>query len=333
LPAAGAGAQLVKKAVDPLVTTDLEAGSLKQELADTFINQVVDQSVFLKMIRLHKTDSPSGEIAKLNITGPVTAQASENTAYTYSHKPSNTNVAFATKKTVSAIDISGEVGEDNIEGDGGKTKIMTAFVDQVSNDMEHLSLEGDDSISAVATATQRLLKTNDGFHTICVDDGDVNDVDAGGLRASYALLTAMVRAMPTKWMRNPASLRFFCCPLSIMDLHGEWAGRTTDLGDTMRTTDVLPPVHGIPVVSIPMLPNDLAISGTSGSSGSFIWLANPQNFIYVVQRELTIEWERVARSDTDEGTLHMRTDFIIEEGEGIVMANNVNTNTAVALYS
>ena len=333
LPAQSAGAQLIKKAVDPLVTSDFDAGSLKQELADTFINQVVDLSTFLKLIRVHKTDAPSGEIAKLNITGPVTGQATENTKYDYSHKPSNTNVAFATKKTVSAIDISGEVGEDNIEGESGKTKIMTAFVDQVSNDMEQLGLEGDESIVAVATATQRLLKANDGFHTLCVDDASVNDVDAGGLRGSYALLTEMVRTMPNKWLRNPGNLRFFVCPQTAMDLQSEWAGRLTDMGDKQRTTDLLPPAHGIQIVPIPMLPNDLAINGTSGSTGTFIWLADPKNFVYVVQRALTIEWNRVARSDTDEGTLHMRTDFIIEEGASIVMANNVNVNTAVALYS
>ena len=315
-----------------LKLADFNSASLTNEEADRFINQVVDESALLKAVRVHRTNSPSGDLSKLNITGPVTEKATENTDSGNTYKPANAVVSYATAKTRSAIDITGEVQEDTIEGGGAQSTIMSAMISQIANDMEMLSIEGDTSIAG-ATASDRLLKSNNGWHTLTGSTSGVNRVDAGGLRASYRLFVEMMRAMPTKWARDLNKLRWVMSKKSEIDLSEEWGGRVTDLGDTLRQTGALPPILGVAPLVVTLLPTDLTIDGTSGDTGSFIWLMDPTNFIYVVQRELTVEWERVPRSDTDQGTVHMRTDFIIEEEDAIVKAYNVNTDTAVALYS
>jgi len=325
----GPAAEEFRKAA--LATGDFGAGSLRTEAATAFISSVVDESVLLKNVRLHLTDSPSGNIAKLSVTGPVTRQATENTAVTETRKPTNSNVPYVTAKTTSAIDISGEVTEDNIEGPSGQTTIMNAMTAQIANDMEILAIEGDDSNSG-SEDIDELLKTNDGYHVKTASGTGAHIVDAGGLRTSFKLLSTMLRAMPSKWKKDLTKLRWIISTNAAQDLVDEWQTRATPGGDVMIRDGVLAAVHGIQPLIIPLIPEDLEIDGTAGSTGSFIWLTDPKNFIYVVQRALTIEWMRQPRADTNEGTVHMRTDFIIEEIDKVVKAVNLNVDTDVAYY-
>lgn len=315
-----------------LVSTDFNSGTLKHERASAFIDLVVDESALLKAITVHRTDAAAGTIALLNVTGPITSKATQNTEYTNTSKPTDASVAFATAKSVSALDITGEVTEDTIEGGNIKATVLGAMTKQVGNDMEMLAIEGDDSITGTDTATDRLLSCNDGFHVLTADDAKVHDIDAGGKRVSFKLLQAMKRALPSKYKKNPAELAFIMSLNAAEDLAAEWAVRLTDLGDRARAMGMLPNILGIPVLPVPLLPEDLAISGTAGDTGTFVLLCNPKNLVYVVQRELTVEWERRPRLDRDECTMHMRTDFVYHNGDAIVKANAVNADEDATLY-
>ena len=325
--------EATKKAA--LTTADFTTATLANEQADVFIDQVIDESTLLKMVRVHKTSVPSGDIAKLRITGPVTEKATENNDSGNTAKPTNSVVSYTTVKSRSAIDISGEVQEDTIEGGGVKATIMGAMVKQIANDMETLAIEGDDT-TAGSTAAALLLKTNDGWHVQTTGASSATDlthtVAAGGKRPSWALLNDMMRQMPTKYRKDKSALRWIMSVNAAQDLKEEWATRSTDLGDRIRSSMDLPPIAGVQVMEVPLLPEDLTVSGTDSNAGSFIWLADPKNFIYVVQRALTIEWQRVPRSDKDEGTVHMRTDFIIEETDAIVKATGINLDPTTTLY-
>ena len=167
-----------------MTTGDLNANSMKREIADRFINQVIDESVLLKNVRVHRTDAAAGDISKLALSGPVTYKATEATETTDTRKPTNTVVPYATKKTTSAIDISGELSEDNIEGPNGRNTILSCIVTQMGNDMEQLAIEGDDSISG-STDIEKLLKSNDGWKLLTASGTGAHIVDAAGKKASY----------------------------------------------------------------------------------------------------------------------------------------------------
>ena len=73
------GGRDISKAADPLLTTVMDSASLRRELADHFIDLVVDESELLKLVRVHRTDAPSGDLTKLNVNTYVTEAATENT--------------------------------------------------------------------------------------------------------------------------------------------------------------------------------------------------------------------------------------------------------------
>jgi len=331
----------IQKAASPLLTTSMNSASLRRELADRFINLVVDESVLIKdMARLHRTQAPSGDITKLNISGYVTRGISENTAGTETRKPSDSVLTFTTTKLQSILDVTGEWLEDNVEGQSGRGTVLDAFFRAIANDWETLAIEGD-STAAGATDYAALVSANDGWHVLTASGTGAHIVDAGGMRASYQLLSNMLRAMPTKYKgpgpmsNNNTGLRWLVSWGSLQSMVDEQASRSTVYGDLMRQmgNGQMPTMLGIPLIVVPKIPENLTLTGTSGTTGSFIWLIDPKNLIMVVQREMKVEWERVPRSDHDELTIHMRVDFLVENTDAVVKATDLGVHQSLTLYA
>lgn len=320
------------KTATTVLTTDLDAGgALTEEEADQFITEVVNESMFLQMARLHRTNKPSGKINFMNITSHVTEAADEDTDSGNVVKPSFRKLTYATKKTRTAVDISGESLEDSIEGAGAQQTIMNGILAKMGSDMETLAWEGDESVAG-SDAYSRLVQTNDGWLTQLTQAAGVHHVDAGNKKLSFDLMSEMFRNLPSKWKRRIGEFKWIMSWSAAQALVEAEAARLTDLGDNFRVTGALPNILGIPVVIVPLFPEDLTLTGTA-SQGTECLLAQPQNFIYVVQRDVSIEWERVPRKDRWEATVYMRTDFIVEQPDAIVRAVNVNIDPTAASYS
>ena len=314
-----------------LTTNDFSAtGLLKREQADMFIDLTVDESTLLSAVTVHKTDAAAGEIANLDITGPITEKATENNDSGNTSKPTPDPISFTVVKSRSAIDITGEVSTDTIEGTGVTSKIMQATLKAVRNDREQLAMHGDASISSSSTATDRLLKTNNGWLLQLVSSGTT--ADAGGKRVSRAFLSKMFRSLPTRYRRNRSALRWIISSNAYLDMLAELQAINTPVADDVRRTGVLPAYLGVPFLEVPLLLEDMTIDGTSGDLGTQIVLGDPKNLIWVVQREMSIEWLRVPRSDRTEGTMYMRDDFVIADMDAMVIGTSVNTDENVALY-
>ena len=320
------------KAAQPLLTTVMDSTALRRQLADKFINLVVDESKLLQMASVRRVNAPSGDLTKLNINTHVTRKATENTAASETRRPTSTGLTYTTVKSVSLLDVTGEWTEDNIEGPSGRNTVVKAFTDTIANDMETLAIEGDDS-EAGTDDYSSLIKINDGWHVLTGSGTGTNLVNCGGLRPSFQLLSDMLKSMPTKYKSGREKLTWLMSWGSAQALVDEFAGRVTAFGDQIRQTGSVPAILGIPVTIVPKIPEDLTLVGTAGTTGSFIWLCDPKNFIFVVQRDFKAEWERQPRSDTDELTIHMRTDFLVENTSAVVKATDVSVYQEHSFYS
>lgn len=318
-------------------TSSMPAGSIKRQDADRFINLVVDESTLLKNIRVMRVDAPSGSFSKLNISGPVTRVATEGTDPSDTRKPTNTVVSYAVAKTISCLDITGEAVEDNPEGDSGRTTILDAMVSQIGNDMENLAIEGDSSISGV-TDPELLLKANDGYIKLTASGTGAHQTDATGLAPSVELLQEMMGDLPTKYRKDKSKLRWIMSENTALMLSAQLANTGNAnayrgaLADMALQDGGLPKIHGVSALVVPLMPEDLTIDGTAGSTGAVIWLTDPNNLIYVVQRDINVEWDRRPRIDTDQCTITMRTDFVVENTDAVVRATNVNLSGTVNFY-
>jgi len=310
----------IRKAV--VNSTNLPNVILNRLQIDAFIDETVDQSVLLKHIRIAKRKEPSGEINRLYFDGPVTEDA------TLAHTeriPSETYVQYDTKKLRSSFDLTSDFMEDikaTSPADARKN-IAKMFTAQIGNDMEQLSVEGDDSIATSATASDRLLRANDGFSQLMDDNlPAAQDIDAAGASVSKKLFFDMLQRLPSKWKRAKPKFRYILPPA----LAEQWvyiiSERSTPAGDSAMSGVTIKP-FGVPLLEVPLMPTDLTY-GTGVTDGAEIWLCDPKNLVAIIQRAIKWEWERNPRGDTWEATIHTRTDYLIEIEKAVVRAKNVS---------
>lgn len=320
------------KGANPITTSTFSStGGISQELADRFITLTRDESVLLKAVGLHRASSPSGEFTKLDVTGYITEQATEHGSSSETRKPVNTLLEYATKKTRSNFDITSEVSVDTVEGSRGSNVILDALIMAVKNNMELLSIRGDTSIGG-SDDLSRLLKTNDGWNVLTTLTLGTHIKDAGAKRPSLELLRRMLMDLPTRYRTNLNELRWIMSANTVLDLVGEIQGRATALGDTAVQGTPAIRIHGIPILEIPLMPENLSVSGTD-STGTIIWLTNPKNFMYIVWQDLQVHQDFRPRTDTTEVTAYMRTDFLVVNTDAVVKATNVILDSTAGRFA
>jgi HK97 family phage major capsid protein len=299
------------------------AGIIQGEQADKFIDMTIEDTQLLQVIRRHKTNKPSGELDKLSLDQPVSEGAAENTDTGNTSDVAFSKIPWVTTKLRSAFDLSTEALEDNIEGQGLKQTVTNAFSKRIGNDHELLAIQGDKTAYAGNnTAMGRLLKVLDGFDVLTRTG--CRYVDAAGANISKNIFSKMIKAMPVKY-RNAGilkKLRFFVSPTVYQDYLDTLTERQTSLGDQAitggREGEGLK-VFNIPVIPVSAIPENLGAS----TDQSWAWLTFPENFIWVVQREIQTHWEFKPRADRWENTTYTRIGNAIENKDAIVRANNI----------
>lgn len=314
--------QLMQKtAIDE---TSLPNSVLNRQQADRFIDMVIDYSVLLKRVRTVRRNNAKGEINKLDIGTIVTEGASATSSAT-TRTPTERVVTYDMEKYRSAFDLKTDFTEDNIERGQIRDTILNMFTKRIAIDTEMASIEGDDSLDTGdgQTNENNLLGVNDGWSKILqANVPAAQQIDASGAAPSKQLYYEMKRAIPARY-RAAKPNYVWIMPSGPADKWTlDWSDRETQGGDVALSKGTVPGPWGIPMLEVPLMPEDLSW-GTAGTDGSEIWLTPLNNLIYFVQREITIEWDRVPRQDKWEVTIHFRVDFEIENPDLVVIAENV----------
>jgi len=313
-----------KDLIEKVTSADLQAGGgyMSPEQANRFIDLTIDESVMLKMVRVHRATRPSGELDKLNIGAPVTEYAPEAQDTGNVYNATFGKVEWNVKKLRSAFNISSEALEDNIEGAGFQDTLVRAFAKRIATDLEMAAIQGDSSITDSSDPVNRLLKSLDGWKK--QTDTGAHYVDAAGGPISKDLFSAAIKAMPAKYLTRYNELRFFASPTIYQDYLDSLTDRQTTLGDTVLTQTGEVRVFGIPLVRVPLIPENLGET----QDESFVWLTFPQNFIWVVFRDIKVNWFFNGRTDNWENTTYTRVDARIENLDAVVRINNIKRATA-----
>lgn len=295
---------------------------LNRVQVDEFIDDVVDEAVLLKRVRVARRSEPSGEINRLYFSGPVTEQASLTSS---ERAPSEAQVLFDTVKLRSSFDLSSDFMEDikASSPEAARSRIAKLFASQISNDIEMLGIEGDSSIAGSTTASDRLLRANDGWSELLKDNlPAAQDIDAAGAGPSKLLYFNMLKAMPTKYKRQKGKFVWVVAPSVQEDWVYVMSERATPAGDKSVEGYVAKP-WGIPMLEVPLMPIDQTY-GTGVTDATEIWLLDPKNLVFIIQRKVKWEWQRQPRSDAWEATVHTRVDVVIENENAVVRAKNVS---------
>jgi len=310
-----------KSAVD---STSLPNSVLNRKQADRFIDLVVNESVLLNKVRVIRTDRNKGEINKLDL-GNIVTEGARTTSRATTRVPTEAVVTFDCEKYRSAFDLKTDFMEDNIEKSGVRDTLLSMFSKRIAIDTELTGIQGDDSLTTgdAQTDENNLFGINDGWQKILEDNvPSAQQVDAAGAAPGKELYYAMKRAIPSRY-RAAKPNYVWIMPSGPADKWTlDWSDRETGGGDVALSRGMVPGPWGISMLEVPLMPEDLSY-GSAGTDGSSIWLTPLKNLLYIVQRDITIEFDRRPRQDVWEITIHFRVDFEIENPELVIMANNV----------
>jgi len=296
-----------------LALADLTAGGglLQPAQAQKFIRILIQESVVLKMSTVVPMRSPKQLIEKIRFGGRILRAGTESAALAVGDrvKPDLGSVELDAQLFKAEVRLNNEVLEDSIERGALRQTIMQLMGESISRDMDEVIVQGD------TASGDAFLAKLDGI----LKQATSNLVDAAGATTNKSIFRDMLKAMPSEFLRNRKQLRYMTSVDSEIDYRDSLAERATVVGDKFLEQDAPVAYSGIPVVDVPLFPENLG--GLNDSTN--IVLTDPKNVNVGIWRNIRLETDK----DISEGVLiivaTMRFDVKFAEETAVVKAINV----------
>jgi hypothetical protein len=252
--------ELIQKAITAAEAL-VSAGKLQPAQVTTFLQYVVDESIFKNNCRTVTFRNEKMEISKIGIGNRVMFPAVEYQAPQVRVGVNTSKIELQPKEVIVPIDISDTFKEHNIEGENVGDTIMQMFAKGYRNNSEELCIRGD-TVGEAAIENEVVPGGSDTQYIkdslMAMFDGwwrkadAAHGVDLEGTNIGLTVFDIMIRQMPQKFRRNKAQLRWFV-PSDLAQIYTtKIATRQTPAGDAAAQGVSLKP-FGIPLVEVPLL--------------------------------------------------------------------------------
>jgi len=312
--------QIIQKA-DMTLSDLASGGALNAEQANSFIRKLRLQPTLLRQSRTVVMNAPQRNINKIGFGTRIMRKATSATALSESDrsKPSTEQVQLNTKEVIAEIRLPYDVIEDNIEqgninaagansspqpvSGGIKDTIIDLIAERAALDLEELALLGDTAVSG----TDAYLGMLDGF----LKQATSNVVDVANSPISRTMFKNGLKTMPKEYLRNLTAIRNFVSHNNHIEYRDSLASRETAIGDANINGMPMTYAHGVPVEGAALMPEASGI------------LTPPQNMIFGIQRQLSLEVDKIITERVFVIVLTARVDFKYEEEEAVVKYTNI----------
>jgi HK97 family phage major capsid protein len=272
----------------------------------------------LKEARVVRMRSAVAELDRIATTGRVSQLKSEGNAPTSLSEPAFSKVTLTAVDIITPFELTFEALEDSIAGGGLEETVIRVMAKQTATDLEELAITGD------TTSTDTFLAGMDGWRKLAAS---AHTVDLAGATLNKEGLGKMFRALPDKYKRNYGDLRFYFAPAGAQDWHDTFADRGTSAGDKALLGAQVPPYMGVPIISVPAIPTDVAGSGgTTGANLSYGFLTPRDNLVFGVHREIRIDKDKDVLRGVNIYAITTRIAVAFEDTDAVVLAVNVGTS-------
>ena len=210
--------ELIAKA--SITTANLaNAGKLNPEQADRFIDFVIDETSMRNMVRVARFRNEQSLIEKIGVGQRVAVPKEEAVDPAIRRTVTTSKVVLQPKEVMVPFEISDIFKEHNIEGDSVEDHIIRMMARQLANNLEEYYWQGNANGPAILESDflpggsetlfrkDTYLGLSDSWLKLS-EAGNV--VDAQGNAISQSVFGKAVRAMPTKFRRNPEIGRASC---------------------------------------------------------------------------------------------------------------------------
>lgn len=269
---------LLQKADLAINDLTVNGGYLKPEVSDRFLRTVEEQPTLINIVRTVRMNSPQMEINKVGFGSRILRAATENTALPENQraKPDFSTLSLSSKEVIAEVRIPYGVLEDNIERGNFENTLLTLIGERAALDLEELLIQGDTALSG----SDPYLGLENGILKRMTSN--VVDADDDTLSINSAAFSVALKQLAPKYRRNKASMKFFTTHDIDQDYRELVAARQTALGDAaVQGINGNMRVHGVEIVPVALMPDKTVV------------LANPQNMIFGIQRQIRVESERL----------------------------------------
>jgi hypothetical protein len=310
-------------AVSDLVS---DGGYLNPMQADRFIRKVIDQPTMLNSFRVERMTSPKMKVPKIGI-GSRILRASPGSGVelpsSERFKATTEQVQLTTKELIAETHLPYDFLEDNIERDNVEASIMDLMAQRVAIDLEELAILGSTDFSAGDTGYDGSTLSADNAKYLSQMDGILKQITSNTVDVSGDSLTMQKEvckqakmSMPSKYFRDLSAMRYYVSYDNETEYVDTLADRATPLGDSAA--------EGMRRAT----PYGIRLEPNSWMPDTYLTLFNPQNVIWGVQRQISIETDRDIRARVFVIVLTLRVDMKFEEEDATVKVSNIVSPTA-----
>ena len=302
--------QIIEKA--SMTLADLSSGGLMNPTqSNEFIRMLQNSPTILNACRTIPMDHDTMKIEKIGFGQRILRPGVEVTplAEDQKSKPTTSKIDLNAKEVIAEINLSYDTLENNIEGDNLKNTIMQLIADRAALDLEELIINGDKA------SVDTYLKLIDGIRK----QATTHVVDAASGLITKDIFKNAKKALPAKYLRNPADFRFYTSQNTSTEWMDVVATRATALGDTALQGGKAS-AYGIPVEGIAMLQ---AYDNGAGVQVSDSILTHPKNIVTGISRRMTIEVDKDIRARMFIIVLTTKIDAVFEEEDAVVKIKKI----------
>ncbi len=296
-----------------MVLADLTTGGglLAPAQAKKFMRLLTKESVLLGQVTFEPMGAPKKEINQIKFGSRVlrAGHSGQELAEVDRTKPDLSKVELDAQLFKGEVHIPDEVFEDNIERGELRQTIMELLGKAVSRDLEEVVINGD------TASVDPFLAQFDGI----LKQATSNVVDAAGATVTKDLFNDLLKSLPARYRKNKRELRHYVASDAELDYRNTLAERATVAGDRILETDVPVFASGVPIVGVPLFPDDLG----PGSDQTAIILSHPKNIHVGVWRQIRVESARDISKGVLKIVVTLRADTKYAEEEGAAKMINL----------
>lgn len=265
-------------------------GLLLPEQANQFIDFVVEQPTVIAQCRQHRMNGPQAKINRMGFDSRVMHAATQSgsmeddgsnprwLAKAKRSKPSTSQIELNTKEYIAEVRIPYEVMEDNIEKGNFEEHVLRQLAARSALDFEEFALFSDTGSGDADLAVQ------DGWLKLITSN--VQDNASAG--ATDEMVTQTLLTLPQRYLRNLPQMRMYMSIANKIKFQATRMNRIGALGDASAVANLDLYSQGVKIE-----PTATMASDGTGAKGIFTY---PQNLIFGIQRQVTVETDKDIRS-------------------------------------
>ncbi len=289
-------------------------GELVPAQAKKFIRLLIKESVIMSLGQVRPMASKKQLVEKIRFGTRILRAAAESTPLPEADrsKPDLSKVELDAKLMRAQVNLNDEVLEDSIEQGSLRQTVMELMGEAISRDIDEIVVNGDTS------SGDAFLAQFDGMLAAATS----NVVAGGGNPLNSDDLKGAIKAMPTEFIRNKKRLRFLTSVDAETDYRDTLSARETVAGDKFLQEDAPIMYSGIPVMDVPLFPEDLG----GGNNETNVIMIDPKNIMIGFWRKIRMETDKDIEAGVLKIVASMRFDFKYVEETAVVKVTAVTVS-------